>query len=218
VYIIIAGLSNVGTNLVGLLSKAGNDVVVIDLSEERCTEAASTSDIMVMAGDATKGPILEEAGVKRADVLAALTNDDSDNLMICMLGKKMGAKKVVSMVNDVMRADTFKQAGITYLGKPDAVLAKHIQCMISQPYVKESIPFGGGELFEIEVEEGMKCAGKMISEIGLQGGAKIIVAMRGGKHLEEKFALQPGDWLALIVEQESTKKSVGLMNKWFSKE
>ncbi len=217
-YIVIAGLSNVGTNLAELLSKAGNDVVVVDLSEERCTEAASTSDIMVMAGDATKGPVLEEAGVKRADVLAALTNDDSDNLMICMLGKKLGAKKVISMVNDVMRADTFKQAGITYLVKPDAVLAKHVQCMISQPYVKESVPFGGGELFEIEVEEGMKCEGKMLSEISLQGGAKIIVVMRGGKRLEAEFVLLPGDWLALIVNQEATKKSVSLMNKWFAKE
>ena len=62
-YVVIAGLSNVGTNLAELLSRAGNDVVVVDLSEERCTEAASSSDIMVMAGDATKGPVLEEAGM-----------------------------------------------------------------------------------------------------------------------------------------------------------
>jgi trk system potassium uptake protein TrkA len=218
VYVVIAGLSNVGTNLAELLSRAGNDVVVVDLSEERCTEAASTSDIMVMAGDATKGPVLEEAGIKRADVLAALTNDDSDNLMICMLGQQLGAKKVISMVNDMTRADSFKQAGITYLVRPDAVLAKHIQYMISQPYVKESVPFGGGELFEIEVGEGMRCVGKTLSEINAHNGAKIIVVMRGGKRLEAEFVLQPGDWLALIVDQESMKKSVNLMNKWFTKE
>ncbi|MCK4403188.1 MAG: SDR family NAD(P)-dependent oxidoreductase, partial [Dehalococcoidia bacterium] len=134
-YLIIAGLSGIGKSLAELLVKEGNEVVVVDSDEARCTEMATSSDVMVITGDATNKSVLEEAGVKRADALVALTNDDSDNLMICMLAKEMGARKVISLVNDAVHVETFKQAGIGFQVKPHAVVAKHIYRTILQPYV-----------------------------------------------------------------------------------
>jgi len=216
-HFIIAGLSNIGRSLAEFLSKEGNEVVVIDLSEDRCAETATSSDVMVIAGDATKRSVLEEARVKNADALVALTNDDSDNLMICMLAKEMGAKKVISLVNDAVRAETFKQAGISFQVKPDAVVAKHIFRMVSQPYVKDFLFFERAEIFEIEAEEGMKCVGKKASEIGTPNGMKILVIEREGKYLNEDAKIEPKDWLTLIVDHKSTKKGVEFMNRWFAK-
>ena len=214
---IIAGLSNTGRSLAGLLSKEGNDVVAIDWSEDRCAEMATSSDVMCVTGDATKRQILEEAGVKNANALVAVTGDDSDNLMICMLAKEMGAKKVISLVNDEVRAETFKQAGIGFQVKPTAVVAKHIFRMVSQPYVKDFLSFERAEIFEIECEEGMKCVGRKASEIGTPNGMKILVIEREGKYLNEDAKIDPKDWLTLIVDQKSTKKGVEFMNKWFAK-
>ena len=216
-HFIIAGLSNTGISLAELLLKEGNDVVVIDLNQERCTEMATSSEVMVITGDATKKAALEEAGVKRANALVALTDNDSDNLMICMTAKEMGAKKVIALVNDEAHVETFKQAGIGFQVKPHAVVAKHIYRTILQPYVKNFLSFERAEIFEIEIEEGMKCVGKKVSEIGTSNGVKILVIERQGKYLNGDIKMEPRDWLTLIVDWKSTKKGADFMNKWFTK-
>lgn len=216
-YFIIAGLSSTGKNLAELLVKEGNEVLVLDSNEARCAEWATGSDAMVVVGDATQKSALEEARVKNADALVALTNDDSDNLMICMTAREMGARKVISLINDVAHVETFKQAGIGFQVKPYDIVAKHICQMILQPYVKHFLPFERAEIFEIEIEEGMKCVGKRISEMGNPNGMKILVIERQGKYLSEDVTIEPNDWLTLIVGQKSTKKGVDFMNKCFTK-
>jgi len=216
-YLIIAGLSGIGKNLAELLVKEGNEVVVVDSDEAKCAEMAASSDAMVITGNATERSVLEDARVRNADALVALTNDDSDNLMICMLAKEMGAKKVVSLVNDVVHVETFKQAGIGLQVKLHAVVAKHIYRMIFQPYVEDFLSFERGEIFAIEVEEGMKCVGKKVSEVGTPNGVKILVLERRGKYLNGDTKIEPKDWLALIVDRESTKRGVDFMNRWFAK-
>jgi trk system potassium uptake protein TrkA len=216
-YVVIAGLSNIGKNLAGLLLEAGNEVVVIDLDEAKCAEMAGSSDVMVMTGDATQKSTLEAAKVRNANALVAATGDDSDNLMISMMAKEIGVKTVISVVDDAVHAETFKKAGVSFQVKPDAVVAKHIYRMISQPYVKDFLSFERTEIFEIEIEEGMKCVGRKLSEIGTPNGVRILVTERGGKYLDENTELAPKDWLTLIVNRESAKKGVEFMDKWFTK-
>jgi len=216
-YFVIAGLSNIGKGLAGLLAKAGNEVVIVDPDEARCTEMATSSEVMVITGDATQKSNLEAARVRNANVLVAATGDDSDNLMICMLAKEMGAKKVISVVNDVVHVETFKEAGISFQVKPDAVVAGRIYHMILQPYVKDFFSFERAEIFGIEVEEGMKCVDKKVSEIGIPDGMKILVLERAGKYLDKDAKMEPKDWLTLIVNRESTKRGVDFMNRWFTK-
>jgi len=216
-HVIITGLSSIGKNLAELLSKEGNEVVVVDIDATKCNEMAASSDAMVITGDATQRSVLEEARLKNANALVAVTGDDSDNLMTCMLAKEMGVKKVISILNDVVHADAFKSAGIDVQVKPSAIVAKHIYRMISQPYVKEFFSFERAEIFEIEIEEGMKCVGRKLFETGTPNGTKILVVEREGKYLNEDAKIEPKDWLTLIVNHKSSKKGTEFMNKWFTK-
>jgi len=216
-YIVIAGLSNIGKNLAALLFKEGHEVLVIDRDSARCVEIAESSDVMVITGDAGQKSTLEEARVRNAHAFVAAAGDDSENLMLCMVAKEIGVKTVISLVDDAEHAETFRQAGINLQVNPDPIVAKHIYRLISQPYVKDFISFDKAEIFEIEIEDGMKCVGQSVYELATPNGVKVLVVERGGKYLGTDKEIQPKDWLTLIVNRESTKKGAEFMNRWFTK-
>ena len=89
--------------------------------------------------------------------------------------------------------------------------------MISHPYVKDYLSLESAEIFEIEVEEGMKCVGKWVSKLSAPNGVKVLVVQRGGKYLLLDTEIKPEDWLTLIITRESTKQGTEFMNKWFAK-
>ncbi len=216
-YIVIAGLSDIGKNLAELLVKEGNEVLVIDRDPARCAEIAEGSDVMVITGDAGQKSTLEEARLKNAHAFVAAAGDDSGNLMLCMIAKEIGVKTVISLVDEAEHTETFRQAGISLQVNPDMVAAKHIYRLISQPYVKDFLSFERAEVFEIEIEEGMKCVGQSVSRLATPNGVRVLVVQRGGKYLGADSEIQPKDWLTLIVNRESAKKGTEFMNRWFAK-
>ena len=216
-YIVIGGLSDIGRNLAERLIKEGNQVTVIDRDPARCAEIAEGSDVMIITGDAGQKSTLEEARLKNAHAFVAAAGDDSENLMLCMVAKEMGVKTVISLVDEAEHTETFRQAGINLQVNPDMVAAKHIHRLISQPYVKDFLSFERAEIFEIEIEEGMKCVGQTVSELATPNGVKVLVVQRGGKYLGADSEIQPKDWLTLIVNRESARKGTEFMNRWFVK-
>ena len=216
-YVVIAGLSDIGKNLAELLVKEGNEVVIIDRDLAKCTEMAEGSDVMVITGDASQKAVLEEARVRNTYAFVAAAGDDSENLMLCMIAKEMGAKMVISLIDATEHEEAFRQAGVSVQVNPHMVAARHISRMIAQPYVKDFISCAGAEIFEIEVEQGMKCAGRRIAEISTPNGVKVLVVQRGGKYLSSDGEIRPQDWLTLIVNQESARKGTEFMDKWFAK-
>jgi trk system potassium uptake protein TrkA len=216
-YIVIAGLSDIGKNLAELLAREGNEVMLIDRDSAKCTAIAENSEIVAIAGDAGQKSILEEARVRSAYAFVAAAGDDSENLMICMMAREMGVKRVISLVDEAEHTETFKQAGINLQVNPDVVAARHIYRLISQPYVKDFLSFERADIFEIEIEEGMKCVGRSVSELATPLGIKVLVVQRGERYLTEDKELRPKDWLTLIVNREVAKRGTEFMNRWFTK-
>ena len=216
-YVVIAGLSDIGKNLAQLLVREGNEVTVIDRDPARCAAIANGSDVMVMAGDASQKSVLEEARVKNAYAFVAAAGDDSENLMLCMIAKEIGARMVISLVDETEHEEAFRQAGASFQVNLGMVAAKHISRMIAQPYVKDFISCEGAEIFEIETEMGMRCVGRKISEMAAPRGVKVLVVQRRGEFVSVDGEIQPHDWLTLIVSRESAKKGTEFMNKWFAK-
>jgi trk system potassium uptake protein TrkA len=216
-YIVIAGLSDIGKNLAELLAKEGNEVMVVDRDPAKCTAIAENSEIVAITGDAGQRSTLEEARVRNAYAFVAAAGDDSENLMICMIAKEMGVKRVISLVDAAEHTETFKQAGINLQVNPDVVAARHIYRLISQPYVKDFLSFERADIFEIEIEEGMKCVGRSVSELATPLGIKVLVVQRGERYLGDDKEIRPKDWLTLIVNREVAKRGTEFMNRWFVK-
>src|SRR5688572_4503492 len=95
-YVLVAGGGHMGTHLVARLVAEGHDAAVID-SDRRVTERIfAEQGVVVHTGNATDLIILEQAGIKRADVAVAMTGRDSDNLSFCLLARYFGVRRVLA--------------------------------------------------------------------------------------------------------------------------
>lgn len=88
-FIIVAGGGKLGANLATQLTREGNRITVIEQDHARVERLAELfPDLHVVAGDACEPVILETAQVGQADAVAAVTGDDEDNLVICLLARR----------------------------------------------------------------------------------------------------------------------------------
>ena len=102
--VVIAGGGSVGRFIAEQLTAGGHEVVLIDQDAAVVRRAAASGEpagVQWMHGDACEVRTLDEAGVRGADVVAAVTGDDEDNLVISLLAKQeFGVPRVVARVNN----------------------------------------------------------------------------------------------------------------------
>lgn len=98
--IIIIGAGHVGFNLTRLLAYERHDVTIIEDNLERYQKATEALDAQTYHGNATSYKLLERAGIKKADMLAAVTNNDEINLLTALMAKKYGVKKTIARVQN----------------------------------------------------------------------------------------------------------------------
>ena len=145
-YIIIVGLGGIGRSLVKQAVEHGNNVVVIDHDENRCSEILEHYDILAVTGNATDKTTLEEAGIDRTEAFVATTSDDSVNLMACWLAKRFHVPNVVAIVNQTAHSDFFKEVGVRISENPDELVASRLYYWTENPHSR-SLPRSRAVLF-----------------------------------------------------------------------
>lgn len=96
--IVIIGAGNAGKNLAQRLSQEQHDIVIVDRDPEKLASVQSQVDIQTVEGEGTNPAVLEEAGVRRADLLVAVTNRDEVNILACVLANLAGVRMKVARV------------------------------------------------------------------------------------------------------------------------
>jgi trk system potassium uptake protein TrkA len=99
-YIIILGAGEVGYNLAKLLSYEKHDIVVIEPNLERVKRAREKLDIQVFEGTGSSPNDLKEAGVEKADMVVAVSNNDEVNLLACLIAGKFNVKTKIARVKN----------------------------------------------------------------------------------------------------------------------
>ena len=94
-YIIIVGTSNVAKHLIKLLDAEDHEVVLIEKDPVITKQMTYDTDIVTITGDPTDVGILKKAGFDHADIIVALTDNDELNLVVGLIAKEYGIKKVV---------------------------------------------------------------------------------------------------------------------------
>ena len=113
-YIVIIGGGKVGESLARALSAKKHTIVIVEKNEETAKKLSEDmSKIITINGDGCDPHILEDAGISKADAVAAVTGDDEDNLIICQLAKE-GYKvpRTIARINNPKNESTFQKLGI----------------------------------------------------------------------------------------------------------
>ena len=116
-YIVVVGAGRIGFHLAQKLIQDKHIVTVIEKDKARAEGISQNLDAMVIQGDGCEPRYLEDAQVRRADVIAAVTADDEDNLIICQLAKEVfGVRRTVARVNNPRNEHVFSELGVDVPG------------------------------------------------------------------------------------------------------
>jgi trk system potassium uptake protein len=152
-YIIIVGAGKVGYFLAKRLCQNKHGVSIVEKDKTTCEEIAKELDLMVIRGDGCDPQILEQAGAARADVVAAVTGDDEDNLIICQLAKELfHVKRTVGRVNNPQNEQTFSELGVDVPMNSTEIIAKIIEEEASFSDFVSLLSFKRGKLAIVRVD------------------------------------------------------------------
>jgi len=204
--VMIAGGGNIGSRLAFEL-EADYEVKLIDHNKKHAQSLAERlKSTLVLVGDVTDEDLLQQENVEDMDVFCSLTNDDEDNIMAAMLAKRMGARKVIALINRSSYVDLLQGGEIDVALSPAQAtigpLLTHIRH--GDMAVVHSLRRGAAEAMEVVVHGDSKTSkliGRRIEQIDLPEGVLIGAIARGEQVIiaHHDTLIEPEDHLILFV-------------------
>ncbi|MCC7088984.1 MAG: TrkA family potassium uptake protein [Chloroflexi bacterium] len=206
-YILIAGGGKVGYHLAEELLNENNEVLVIERDAGRAAQIRDELSGNVLTGDSCEATTLDLAGVSRADLVAAVTGDDEDNLVICDIARYRGVGRTIARINNPRNELLFRKRGIeTTISATQAVLAQIEKELPTQLMIPLLQLHNGLELVEIKLPETSPVAGRSVREVLLPAESLIsLIVDPGGvpRMPSGDTRLNAGDALVVVSRKES---------------
>ena len=183
--VMIAGGGKVGLRLArGLIGK--REVKIIEASRKRCEYLAAElpPEMLVLEGDGTDEELLLDENVGDMDLFIAVTSDDEDNILSAMLAKRLGARRVIALINRRAYADMLQGSTIDIAISPANAVIGELLMHVRRGAVAavHSLRSGTAEALE-GVAHGdaqtSQLVGRSIEQIRLPAGARIGAIVRG---------------------------------------
>ncbi len=182
--VVIAGGGNIGFRLAKALEKT-NQVKVIERDAKAARRVSELlENAIVLNGDAADEELLIEENIDSADVFAALTNSEEANILSAMLAKRLGAHKVMALINKPSYAELMESGSIDVAISPQSVTIGSLLAHVRQGDVVRvhSLRRGAAEALEAIVhgdERNSRVVGRTIEQIRLPEGTSIGAIVRG---------------------------------------
>jgi len=182
--VMIIGGGRIGYYLAKGLEHLDINVKIIEQDLERCKELAEGLDnALVLHGDGTDLTLLKAENIEGMDAFLAVTGYDEENLMVSVLAKRMGAKKVIAKVSRSNYTSVLETIGIDNAVSPKLITASDILRIVrGGRIVSISLLIGGrAEVLEIIPQEGAPILDKPLKELGIPKGIIFGAILRHGK-------------------------------------
>jgi len=183
--LMIAGGGKVGLRLAREL-QSDYQLKLIEAQPKRCEYLATQlpPGVLVLQGDSTDEDLLNDENVDQMDLFLALTSDDEDNIMACLLAKRLGARRVLALINRRAYADLVQGTAIDIAISPAQAVIGELLAYVRRGDIEavHSLRHGAAEALEAIVRGDRKTcrmAGRRIDEVGLPTGAQVGAIVRG---------------------------------------
>ena len=197
----IVGCGRVGAELADALGQRGFTISIIDKNPAAFEHLHQGFDGKTLVGPGFDRDILEEAGIKEADVFIAVTNGDNSNIVSARIAKEhYGRKTVAARIYDPRRAQIYERLGIptvaTVAWTTDQVLAR-----VMPPEEALLGTIGSGDVVAIGVDVPEAAAGARISDVNVGGRILVTAVTRFGQTqvAEAGTIIQERDFLNMVV-------------------
>ena len=209
--IIIAGGGNIGMRLAETI-EGRCQVKIIDHNPERCAYLSEHLDnAIVLNGEASHQELLLDESIEDTDVFIALTNDDEANIMSSLLAKRLGAKKVMAIINNPAYVDLVQGGDIDIAISPQQATIGSLLTHVRRGDVVNvhSLRRGAAEAMEAIAhgdQASSKVVGKAIEDIDLPEGTTIGAIVRNNEVLiaHDDTVVESDDHVILFLVDRKT--------------
>ena len=210
--IVIIGAGPITVVAAQLLIDRDNEVVIIDDDQDTLDALSENLDCGFLRGDGSKPAVLREAGVGEGDFLFCVTEDDQTNILAALVGRSLGADRIVVKVEDSELESLCKELGLEDVIVPDRTAGQALADLVAgglgvEPasVVKHRARFFS---FTYKEEEPVK-----LSELDLPKESRIVCLYRDEELLlpTDDMELRESDEVVLIAH---AKRLEELAEKW----
>ena len=206
--IIIAGDGKVGSMLTRQLSTEGHDVTVIDSDSKVLQSSVERYDVISVHGNCASMSVLQQAGVKDADLLIAATSADEVNLLCCTTAHALNPRlhTIARIRNPEYTEQIYRMRdvfGLSMVINPENQAAVEIDRLLKYPGFLRRDTFAKGrtEIVELRVDSGSKLCNVRLMDLRSIVKCQVLVCavLRGGSAIAPKgdFVLREGDRVKL---------------------
>lgn len=211
--IVVIGCGTIGRTIVEHVSKEGHNLVIIDNDPKVVENLIEKYDVMGVVGNGASLDIQEEAKVKSADLVIAVSPEDEINILATLVAKKLGADATIARVRNPeyrRQIELIKDdLGLSMVVNPEQETADEIVKMINLPSLLKIEQFGKGKvnLIEILVEEGNPLIGETLISMNKKIKTKVLIC--AVQHEEEviiptgNYLICKGDRLSITADSSS---------------
>jgi len=206
VFIVISGGGKIGSFLAQDLAGKGHGVVLLERRAEIVARLAREmpAGVLLIAGDGCDARHLEQAGIARADVFAAVTGEDAGNLVSCQLARvSYRVRRAVARVNSPRNERIFRALGIEAISST-TVIGRLIEEEFGIGEILQLLSLAKGRLSLVELDlpgAGCPACGRRLADLKLPPETVLATVMRGAHvfvpHGNTRF--EPGDRIIAIT-------------------
>ena len=206
-YVIVVGGGKVGYYLTKELLAAGHELVLLEKDARRARQIADEVGSIVLARDGCEGKHLAEAGANRAAIVAAVTGDDEDNLVVCQMAKHhFDVPRTIARVNNPKNEELFRHLGVDDIISPTRMILGAIEQDIPVHELLHLAQLEGGDLevLEAQISEGSPAIGRRPTDISLPDGCSLFVLIRDevAQAIRPEMTFRVGDKVIAITRTE----------------
>jgi trk system potassium uptake protein TrkA len=204
VHVVVVGCGRVGSGLARAVEGAGHTAAVIDRQERAFRRLAEGFTGQTIVGVGFDRDRLEEAGITRADALAAVTNGDNSNILVARIARETyGIDKVVARIYDPRRAAIYERLGIATIATVQWASERVLRRILPDSQSVEWID-PSAKVALVERLTPTALAGTKLAALEADGGLRVVALQRLGisQLPNPSLVIQEGDVLFLAVAGE----------------